>query len=151
MIVPINSKKRMKVTPAKSEAPDEDATQTYTPLTGRYSLVLTIRTEMRTAAADGNLLDGSAAGGARLACAVVDAEMLLMAAVAALAVAVVAEGRATVGKAVAKDVLDGRCELLALCLGQAAGLAARIDPCEEQGLIGVDIAEPRDAALVEQE
>ena len=113
--------------------------------------MLTIRTEMRASAADGDLLDGSAAGGARLTCAVVDAEVLLMVAVAALAVAVVSEGRAAVGEAVAEDVLDGFCELLALCLCQAAGLAARMDPCEEQGLIGVDVAEPRDAALVEQE
>ena len=100
MIVPSHSKKRMKVTSAKSEAPDEDATQTYTPLTGRnYLSVLTMRTEMRTAAADGSLLDGPAAGRARLACAVIDAEVLLMVAVAALAVAVVAEGRAAVGEA----------------------------------------------------
>lgn len=106
---------------------------------------------MRAAAADGDLLDGSAAGGARLACAVVDAEVLLMVAVAALAVAVVAEGRAAVGEAVTEDALDGRCELLALCLCQAAGLAARIDPGKEQGLVGIDVAEPRDAALVEQE
>ena len=62
--------------------------------------MLTIRTEMRTAATDGDLLDGPAAGGARLACAVVDAEVLLMVAVAALAVAVVAESRAAVGEAV---------------------------------------------------
>ena len=113
--------------------------------------MLTMRTEMRASATDGDLLDGPAAGGARLACAVVDAEMLLMAAVAALAVAIVAEGRAAVGEAVAEDALDGRCELLALCLGQAAGLAARMDPCEKQGLVGVDVAEPRNAALVEQE
>ena len=111
--------------------------------------MLTMRTIMRAAAADGDLLDGSAAGGARLACAV--AEVLLMVAVAALAVAVVAEGRAAVGKAVTEDALDGRCELLALCLCQAAGLAARIDPGKEQGLVGIDVAEPRDAALVEQE
>lgn len=142
----------MKVTPAKSDAPDEDATQTYTPLTGKkYLSVLALRTEMRAAAADGDLLDGPAAGGARLACAVVDAEVLLMAAVAARTVAVVAEGRAAVGEAVAEDALDGRCELLALCLGQAAGLVARMDPCEKQGLVGVDVAEPRDAALVKQE
>ena len=70
---------------------------------------------------------------------------------AALAVAVVAESRAAVGEAVTEDVLDGCCEFLALCLCQAAGLAARIDPCEEQGLVGVDVAEPRNAALVEQE
>ena len=68
--------------------------------------MLTIRTEMRASAADGDLLDGSAAGGARLTCAVVDAEVLLMVAVAALAVAVVSEGRAAVGEAVAEDVLE---------------------------------------------
>jgi hypothetical protein len=34
MIVPSHSKKLMKVTPVKSEAPDEDATQTDTPLRG---------------------------------------------------------------------------------------------------------------------
>lgn len=113
--------------------------------------MLTIRTEMRAAAADGDLLDGPAAGGARLACAVVDAEVLLMVAVAALAIAVVAEGRAAVGKAVTEDALDGRCKILALCLCQAASLATWMDPCEEQGLIGVDVAEPRNAPLVEQE
>lgn len=106
---------------------------------------------MRAPAADGDLLDRPAAGGARLALAVVDVEVLLMVAGFARAVAVVAEGRAAVGDAIAQDLPDGFCQAPALCCAQAARSAARVDPCEEQGFVGVDVAEPGDAALIEQE
>lgn len=124
----------MKVSPAKS-----------------FSLALTIRTEMRASAADGDLLDRPAAGGARLALAVVDIEVFLMVAGFARAVAVVAEGRAAVFEAIAQDLPDGFCQAPALLRAQAARRAARVNPCEEQGFVGVDVTEPGDAALIEQE
>lgn len=134
MIVAGNCKKMMKVSPAKS-----------------FSLALTIRTEMRASAADGGLLDRPAADGARLARAVVDKEVLLMVAGFARAVAVIAEGRAAVCNAFAQDLPDGFCQAPALLRAQAARRAARVNPREEQGFVGVDVAEPGDAALIEQE
>lgn len=113
--------------------------------------MLAVRAEMCSPAADGDLLDGLATDGTRLALAVVDEEVLLMVAAAARAIAVVAEGRAAVSNSVGQDVLDGRYEYPALPLRQAAGHAARVYPREEQGFVGVDVAEPGDAALIEQE
>lgn len=118
---------------------------------GRDTLPLAVRTEMRTPAADGELLDRPAAGRARLARAVVDKEVLLMVAGFARAIAVVAEGRAAVFEPIAQDLPDGFCQAPALLRAQAARRAARVNPCEEQGFVGVDVAEPGDAALIEQE
>ena len=69
----------------------------------------------------------------------------------ARAVAVVAEGRAAVCNAFAQDLPDGFCQASALLRAQPARRAARVNPCEKQGFIGVDVAEPGDAALIEQE
>lgn len=118
---------------------------------GRDALPLAVCTEMRASAADGGLLDRPAAGGARLALAVVDIEVFLMVTGFARAVAVVAEGRAAVCDAFAQDLPDSFCQAPALCCAQAACRAARVDPREEQGFVGVDVAEPGDAALIEQE
>ena len=106
---------------------------------------------MRASAADGDLLDRPATGGARLALAVVNKEVLLMVTGFARAVAVVAEGRAAVCNAFAQDLPDSFCQAPALCCAQAARRAARVNPREEQGFVGVDVAEAGDAALIEQE
>lgn len=118
---------------------------------GRDTLSLTTRAEMRASAADGGLLDRPATDGARLALAMVDIEVLLVVAGFARAVAVVAEGRAAVCDAFAQDLPDGFCQAPAILRAQAARRAARVNPCEEQGFVGVDVAEPGDAALIEQE
>ena len=106
---------------------------------------------MRASAADGDLLDRPAAGGARLALAVVNKKVLLMVTGFARAVAVIAEGRAAVSDAFAQDFPDGFCQAPALYCAQAARRAARVNPREEQGFVGVDVAEPGDASLIEQE
>ena len=104
-----------------------------------------------TPAADGGLLDRPATDGARLALAVVNKEVLLMVTGFARAIAVVAEGRAAVFEPIAQDLPDGFCQAPALLRAQAARRAARVNPREEQGFVGVDVAEPSDAALIEQE
>ena len=123
----------------------------YSPNGEEYLSALAVWAEMRTSAADGDLLDRPAAGGARLALAVVNKEVLLMVTGFARTVAVVAEGRAAVFEPIAQDLPDGFCQAPALLRAQAARRAARVNPREEQGFVGVDVAEPGDAALIEQE
>lgn len=79
-----------------------------------------------------------------------DAHVVLLLALFAGGVGVVAEGCAAVGDAFFEDGADGVVECGALFGAEGAGGDFGVEAGEEQGFIGVDVADAGDAALVEQ-
>lgn len=106
---------------------------------------------MRAAPAEREFLNRRTADTAGLPFAVVDKEMFLMMAVAALAVAVIAKRRAAVLEAVLQNFPYGSLKMLTFRRCQARGRTPRKDMRGEQGFIGVDIADAGHTALVKQE
>lgn len=105
---------------------------------------------MRAAPADGDFFEARAAAATGLPFAVIDVEMLLMMALATLTVAVIAERRTAVPEAFAQDLLHRCLQSLIFFARQAHGRTRGINPREKQRFIGIDIADARDAPLVEQ-
>jgi hypothetical protein len=119
-------------------------------LGGGRGLFLAVGAEVGAAAGEGDALDGGSADEAGLAGALVDLVAELEEAADAVGVDVVGDGGAAELNGVAQDFDEGGAEPDELGAGEARGLAARADVGEEEGLVGVDVADAVEQGLVEQ-
>src|SRR5690349_16603954 len=107
--------------------------------------------EMRAALSNDDLLDWCAAARAGLALAVVDIEMFLVGAWLTVAVAIIAQGAATVLKPLKQRQANAGVQPCDLAIVQAIAGAQRVQLSIPERLIGVDIANAGDDFLVEQQ
>ena len=105
---------------------------------------------MGAAASDKEALDGGAAGEAGLAGAEVDAVLELEEAADAVGIDVVGDGGAAELNGVGEDVDKSLAEAGEFGAGEAAGVAAGTDAGVEEALVGVDVADAVEQALVQQ-
>src|SRR5262245_22222135 len=109
------------------------------------------RAEVCAALPDDGLLDRGAAAQAGLALLVVDVEVLLVRPRLAVAIAIVAQGAAAVLDSLEQRDPDAGVQPGDLVVVKTIAGAQRVELSEPQRLIGVDIADPCDHALVEQQ
>src|SRR5579885_723446 len=111
---------------------------------------LAVRAEVRRAAGKLDLLHLSAAAAAGLSGPAVNQRLVLIAAVDAVAVPVVTDGRAAELDRPAQNQADLFCQTIELGGFQLAGGLRRVDAGLEQRLVGVDIPDAGDQGLIEQ-
>src|SRR5689334_1853395 len=110
-----------------------------------------MRAEVRAAAADDDLLNRPAAVRARLTLPPVDEKLILERAPRAVDMPEVVD-RSALGLDPSRERrFDRIAQPLPLWPGEPPGLPQRVDPGAKQGFVGVDVADARDPALVEQE
>src|SRR5918994_313243 len=112
-------------------------------------LLLASRAEPGAATADARLLDRRPATIARLSSPPVDLELALHRARGAVGRRVIPQRGPLPGDAGAERVADAPPEPLQLLVVEQAGRAERMDARPPEGLVGVDVPEPRHRALVE--
>ncbi len=105
---------------------------------------------MRRSAADHDAANQSAAFVAGLIGAAKDADEVLLAPFVAVDIGVIAKGGAAVLDAVAEDATNRLVQGATFCRAQRSGWRLRMQTREEQRLIGVDVADASDIALVQQ-
>lgn len=104
-------------------------------------------TKVGAALADENPLDPGLAAATRLVDLAVDPEVILIPALRVNPV----NGRAAVFEAISEGGSNGPAQRGNLCVLQGVGPAQGMNPGPPQGFVGVDIADPGDKRLVEQE
>ena len=112
---------------------------------------LAVGAEVRAPAAHFDASYLRAANIARLPRATKDLHPQLVRPLAAGGVDVVAEGGAAIAQGVVEDASDGAVESLHFRFGQRVGEPLRMDAGGEEGLVGVDVADAGDSALVEED
>src|SRR5437660_1554503 len=107
--------------------------------------------DVGAAASDDDLADRRPATRARLALPPMHEEVILKGAARAIDVAEVVDRRALGLDPGCERLLDRLAQPLPLRPGEPPCLPQRVDPGAEQGLVGVDVPDAGDPALVEQE
>ena len=106
--------------------------------------------EVGGAAGEGDALDGGSADEAGLASALVDLVAELEEAADAIGVDIIRHGGAAEFDRLAQDFDKRSAQPGELDAGEARGLPARADMGEEEGLVGVDVADTVEEGLIEQ-
>src|ERR1700712_2730427 len=117
---------------------------------GNTASSLAGRAEVSAAPAYDDAFDGGGADAAGLAGAAVDVVVELKEAGYAVGVYIVGDGGAAQFDRLGEDLDKGRAEAAEFGPGETAGVAERTNAGMEEGLVGVDVADAVEQALVEQ-